>query len=71
MNKLCFVSHGEIFTILKFGPENDETKEFLQKVVFIFEKLKFSMNYYLSLFRDNSEKRKPLANPLQKGVLTH
>jgi hypothetical protein len=41
--------------ILKFGTENDEQKEFLQKVVFIFEKLKFvifrritfSANYYL------------------------
>ena len=46
--------------ILKFGTENDEQKEFLQKVVFIYEKLKFgifrritfSANYYLPGLND-------------------
>jgi hypothetical protein len=43
MSKIIKENYFLYLIILKFGTENDEQKEFLQKVVFIFEKLKFAI----------------------------
>ena len=49
IEKLCFVSNHMV-TILKFVTGNAELKEFLQKLVFIFEESKFSIFRQITIY---------------------